>query len=303
MNIPAWVDRSEYPFSVHSAALDDGRVAYVDEGRGKPIVFVHGTPTWSFLYRNIIKDLSPDYRCIAPDNLGFGLSDKPPTADYRTATQAQRLEQLLNTLDLGRITLVVHDFGGPIGLPYALAHPERIERLVLFNTWMWSMRGEPNAEQGSKLLGGKLGKLLYTRFNLSPRVLLQAVFGDKSKLRPAIHQHYIKAVPTPEDRMAMWAYVGQVLGASEWHESLWQQRERIANIPALLLWGLKDSAFGPRFLERWQGVFTNAQTITFPQAGHFVQEEEPQTSAAAIRAFLAGELVAGAAALNAVPAG
>ncbi len=101
---------------------------------------VHGTPTWSFMYRHLIRDLSPRYRCIAPDHLGFGLSDRPAGWSYRPEDQARNLARLIETLGLKDLTLVVHDFGGPIGLAYALDHPENVRRLVLFNTWMWSFR-------------------------------------------------------------------------------------------------------------------------------------------------------------------
>ena len=113
---------------------------YIDEGRGDPVVMVHGTPTWSFLYRHVVKGLSKNYRCIAPDHIGFGLSDKPQGWSYTIEAQAKNLQVLLDSLDLEDITLVVHDFGGPIGLSYAIENPEKVSRLVIMNTWLWSLK-------------------------------------------------------------------------------------------------------------------------------------------------------------------
>src|SRR5262249_20412588 len=128
-----WIDRTEYPFTSRYLDLDAGRMHYVDEGEGHPIVMVHGTPDWSFLYRHLIKPLSVGYRCIAPDHLGFGLSDKPIGWGYRPADHARNLRALIDHLGLERYTLVVHDFGGPIGLACAIERPEQVERLVISN--------------------------------------------------------------------------------------------------------------------------------------------------------------------------
>lgn len=125
-----WLNPSLNPFPTHDLDTGSGRMHYVDEGEGAPIVMVHGTPSWSFLYRQLIRDLSGSYRCIAPDQLGFGLSDKPETFAYTPAAHAQNLERLIDTLGLKDIVLVVHDFGGPIGLSYALTHPENVRALI-----------------------------------------------------------------------------------------------------------------------------------------------------------------------------
>lgn len=132
--IPDWVDRAEYPFEPEAIILGPGTMRYLDEGDGESVVMVHGTPTWSFLYRHLVKGLRDRYRCVVPDHLGFGLSDKPARWSYAPADQARNLTTLIETLGLKDITLVVHDFGGPIGLSYALEHPENVRRLVLFNT-------------------------------------------------------------------------------------------------------------------------------------------------------------------------
>ena len=161
--IPGWVDRREYPFEPRELDVEGGRLSYVDEGEGAPIVMVHGTPTWSFLYRHLIRELRPRYRCVAPDHLGFGLSDRPADWSYRPEDQGRNLARLIETLGLKDITLAVHDYGGPIGLAYALDHPENVRRLVLFNTWMWSFAGDRRIAWPARILGGRLGRYLYEK--------------------------------------------------------------------------------------------------------------------------------------------
>lgn len=246
---------------------------------------MHGTPTWSYLYRHLIRDLSREYRVIAPDHLGFGLSDKFSGADYRPQTLAQNLGTFIDRLGLKKLTLVVHDFGGPIGLSYAIVRPENVRAIVLFNTWLWSLRGTP-AERVSRFMAGPVGRWLYTRANLSPRVLMKAAFGEKRTLSRDVHRHYIAPFPNSSTRTAPWRLATELLRSSDWFESLWMQREQIADLPALVLWGMKDPAFTPSDLERWKSVLRNARFVEFPRAGHFVQEEAPAAAIREIRAFL-----------------
>lgn len=267
-----WLDRAEYPFASHYYNLPAGRMHYVDEGSGEPVVMVHGTPEWSFIYRHLIRCLSPHYRCIAPDHLGFGLSDKPAGWSYLPADHADNLEDLIEGLGLRGITLVVHDYGGPTGLSYAIRHPDNVRRLVLMNTWMWSLRGDPAYER-TKFFGGGIGRFLYERLAFSPRVMMPVAMGDRSKLTRPVHRQYLRALPTPQARHGTWVLAREVLESGEWYDSLWQQRSRLAGIPALILWGMKDFAFGPRQLARWQEALPHARVETFPEVGHFVQEE------------------------------
>jgi len=285
-NANGWVNRNLYPFRSHWLEVVGERMHYVDEGTGPVVVMVHGTPTWSFLYRELIRELSKSYRVIAPDQIGFGLSDKPAGWSYRPEDHARNVSTLIERLELSDIALVVHDFGGPIGLSYALEHPDNVRALVLFNTWMWSLEGTA-AEKASRFMGGPIGRFLYRRMNLSPRVLVRAAFGDKRKLTREVHRHYIEAFPSPERRQAPWVLARELIGSTEWYEGLWRRRERLAGKPALLLWGMKDPTFGPDALERWKEALGNARVVEFPDAGHFVLEEVPDQPAREIAAFLA----------------
>lgn len=289
--IPAWVDTERYPFEPRALHVGAGTMRYVDEGAGPPVVMVHGTPTWSFLYRNLIKALRDRYRCVAPDHLGFGLSDKPADASYRPQEQATRLRTLIDTLGLKDITLVVHDFGGPIGLSYAIEHPANVTRLVLFNTWMWSLAGDRQMRWMGRALAGRVGRLLYERWAFAVNVLFRRAVGDRSRYPADVHAHYVGPMRDPAARHATWIYARELLGSSAWYDTLWARRDRIARIPALLVWGMKDPAFA-RCLPRWRDLFAHAEVLELPDAGHAPMEERAPEIAPVIARFLAGRRAA-----------
>jgi haloalkane dehalogenase len=285
--IPAWVDREQYPFEPRSLNVGAGTMRYVDEGAGPPIVMVHGTPTWSFLYRDLIKGLHDRHRCVAPDHLGFGLSDKPAGASYRPEDQAKRLGRLIDTLALEDITLMVHDFGGPIGLAYAIEHPANVRRLVLFNTWMWSFVGDRQMQWIGRALAGRLGRFLYERWAFSVNVLFRRAFGDRRRYTPDLHAQYLGPMRDPAARHATWVYARELLGPSSWYGTLWQRRDRIARIPALPVWGMKDPAFA-RYLPRWRSLFAHAEVVELPDVGHAPMEERAAEITPVISRFLEG---------------
>lgn len=153
MKEPEWLDRKEYPFRSNFYNTKLGMIHYLDEGEGDPIVFIHGNPSWSFQFRNVIKQLSKTHRCIAPDLIGFGLSDKPRDWSYLPKEHAKIVDEFLESLDLHDITMVVGDWGGPIGLSYAIDHPDRIKNIVITNTWLWSVKNDWYYQAFSKFVG------------------------------------------------------------------------------------------------------------------------------------------------------
>ena len=283
--IPAWVDRRAYPFTPRTLDVDGSAMRYVDHGAGAPVVMVHGTPTWSFLYRHLVHGLAPRRRCVVPDLPGFGLSDKSRSLSYRPEDQARRLTTLIDALGLKDLTLVVHDFGGPIGLAHAIERPESVHRLVLFNTWMWSLADDARFRRMGKILGSALGRLLFERFALSTEVLWRTAIADKTRYTPAVHAQYRAPLSMRTERHATWAYARALLGSSAWYDGLWARRDRIAGIPALLIWGMKDPAFAG-FLPRWREVFTNARVVELADVGHAPPEERGPEVAAMVAEFL-----------------
>jgi pimeloyl-ACP methyl ester carboxylesterase len=282
---PEWLNPQLYPFAPHYLPVPAGRLHYLDEGEGSPVVMVHGTPAWSFLYRHWIRELSPSHRCIVPDHLGFGLSDKPAGFAYTPAAHADNLTRLLEHLQLDNITLVVHDFGGPIGLAFALRHPERIRRVVVLNSWLWNLSGEKTFRRASSLFSSWLGRLLYTRFNFSAKVLLKSAFHDKNLLPPEVHWHYTAPLATPSDRLGTWRLAGELIGSGPWFEKLWEQREKLAGKPMLLLWGVKDQLIPERFLAKWEKGFPQTRVVRL-ECGHFAQEEKPREALTHLSSFL-----------------
>jgi haloalkane dehalogenase len=266
--------------------LPAGRMHYVDEGTGAPILFVHGTPTWSFEWRHLIRAFSATHRCIAPDHLGFGLSDRPRSFPYTPEAHAENLAAFVERLHVDAFTLVVHDFGGPIGFPLCLRNPERVMRLVLFNTWMWSFAGDADMEKRARVAGGGFGRLLYRWANFSLRVLTPYAYADKRKLTPEIHRQYLDRFPDRWSRGAvLWPLARAILGSSPYYDSLWQQRDKLRGKPALILWGMKDPAFQPQQLTRWRQVLPAARVVEL-DAGHWPQEETPDRVVTEMREFL-----------------
>lgn len=286
MTNASWINISLYPYQTKSFVVPAGTMRYLDEGQGEPVVMVHGNPTWSFVYRKLVEGLKGGARCIVPDHIGFGQSDKPYTWSYLPADHAANLANLLDSLSLHDITLVVQDWGGPIGLSYALEHPERVKRLVILNTWMWPVNDDWYYQAFSGFMGGMPGRWLCRHYNFFAKSVVYQAYGDKAKLTPEIHRHYLDALPTGDSRKGSWVFPGQIIGSTEWLTGLWAKRERIASKPALIAWGMKDIAFREKELGRWQSLFPNAQVTRFAGAGHYVQDEEGEAIAPLMRAFM-----------------
>jgi haloalkane dehalogenase len=283
---PAWLDVKAYPFDPHFFDVGPGRMHYVDEGTGSPIVFVHGNPSWSFEFRHLIQSFRGSHRCIAMDHLGFGLSDKPTQFSYLPSEHAKNLDRLLESLDLNQVTLVVYDWGGPIGLSYALNHPDRIQNLVISNTWMWSVNHVLRFILFSSVVGGPIGRYRIRRSNYFVRKVMPSAFGDPKRMTPEVHAQYLNALPTPADRKGCSVFPHQILGSSEWLAGLWDRRSRLEGKRALLAWGMKDVGFGKKELARWASLFPRATIVRYPDGGHYLAEEKSSELANAIRSFV-----------------
>lgn len=281
------VDRTAYPFRSHWLDLSMGRMHYVDEGSGEVLLLVHGTPTWSFEWRHVIQALASSWRCIAPDLMGFGLSDRPQRFPYTPEAHAGAVAEFTQRLGLGPFTLIVHDYGGPIALPICLRDAERVTRLVLINTWMWSFVGDHEMERKARLIGGRLGRFLYRWANFSLRVITPHAFADRRRLTRQVHQQYLDRFSDRWSRGAvLWPLAHGVLGSSSYYDSLWAEREKLRGRPTLILWGMRDPAFRPRLLTRWKQVLPEAHVVELSDVGHWPHEEAPERLVLEIRKFL-----------------
>lgn len=296
---PAWVDPELYPFLDRWIELPgEGLIHYVDEGpadgsNAGTLVFVHGTPTWSFEWRHLIRHLSGRYRCVALDHLGFGLSERPAEAEYSPEAHARRFRAWLDALELSGFTLVVHDYGGPIALPVALEDPGRVVRLIVLNSFMWATRGDPHLERGGKLLGGRLGLFLYRHFNLSLKTLTPKAYADREKLTPRIHAQYLAPFTGIDSReRVLWTLAHALLASSDFYATLWDRRSALRALPALIVWGTEDPAFHLPHLARWREALPDAEVVELP-VGHWPHEEAPAEVLAAVSRFLDRTTAAG----------
>jgi pimeloyl-ACP methyl ester carboxylesterase len=283
---PSWVDNALFPFESRYLDLDGYRMHYVDEGQGMPIVFSHGTPEWSFGWRDLIVQLRGQYRCLAPDLLGMGLSDKPADADYSVRAHAERFEQFVEARGLEKIHLVANDFGVSIALYYAIKHPEKVEKISLFNGWMWPVNEDPHYATPARMMRGWLGRFMYLKFNFPVNVIMPRAYGDRRKLSKPVHQHYQRALSTPAERRAAYQFALELLDATSFWAWEWENIDAIRHKPFLVFWGMKDSFVPPSELEKWSTRLTNAEIIRLDKAGHFAQEEASEEMAAAMGRFL-----------------
>ena len=285
---PGWLDRASWPYPPRGVDAGDGVQHYVDEGVGPPVLLVHGTPTWSYEWRHVIAALRPRHRVIAVDHLGFGLSERPAGPGYRPEDHARRFRRFVEAVcPSGPLTLVVHDFGGPIALDWALDHPERLANLVVTNTWMWPFDDDAGMRRNARFIASPIGRWMYRRLNASLKIVMPSAYADKRRLTPAIHAQYLGVFPDPDSReRVLFALAQSLLGSRAFYASLWERRGRLRDVDSHVLWGLKDSAFQPHVLERWKGAVPHARVVTFDGAGHWPHEEAPDAYARALQTIV-----------------
>jgi len=181
---------------------------------------------------------------------------------------------------------MVYDWGGPIGLSYALGHPDRIRNLVISNTWMWSVNHVLRFILFSSFVGGPIGRYRIRKSNYFVEKVMPSAFGDPGKLSRAIHAQYRHALANPADRKGCSVFPRQILRSSKWLAGLWDRRNGLAGKRVLLAWGMKDVGFGKKELGRWIGLFPNATVVRYPEGGHYLAEELPNELIGAMRTFL-----------------
>ncbi|WP_243371536.1 alpha/beta fold hydrolase [Geotalea sp. SG265] len=273
--------KKHYPFTGKNLDLNGLAYHYLDEGSGDPVVMVHGNPSWSFYYRNLVLALRDRYRCIVPDHMGCGFSDKPgdDRYDYTLSRRVDDLEQLLDHLDIkGNITLVVHDWGGMIGMAYAIRHPERIKRLAILNTAAFHLPKEKPFPLALKICRETLlGTLLVRGFNAFS--LAASFVGCK---RNPMHGELRRAYRLPynnwQNRIATLRFVQDIpLAPGDRTYDLVSDvaagLEQFRSLPMAIFWGEKDFVFDRTFLKEWQHRFPDAEVHAYADAGHYILED------------------------------
>lgn len=263
---------------------------YVDEGQGAPVLMVHGNPTWSFYYRHLIAGLRSDYRVLAVDHIGCGLSDKPQDYEYTLERRIRDLVQLIERVDLERLTLVVHDWGGAIGLGAAERVLPRVARLVILNTGAFP---PPYVPLRIRLCRTPLlGTLALRGLNAFARAALRMAPAHPERLSPAVRAGLLAPYDNWNHRVAINRFVQDIPMTP--HHPTWRTLEtieqglpRLATRPTLILWGMQDWCFTRVCLERLRAVFSNAEVHELADAGHYLLEDAPGPCLERIRAFLA----------------
>lgn len=281
-----------YPFEPRAFDRDGLTMSYVDEGEGDPVVMVHGNPTWSFYYRDLIQGIRGVCRTIVPDHIGCGLSDKPGKEryDYRLKSRIDDLEALLEHLEVReKITLVIHDWGGAIGMGYAVRHPERIARLVVLNTAAFGLpKGKrfPWALRPARFFTP--AQWLILRFNAFAGIA--AWTASKRRLSAEERVGYLAPYDTPENRIATLEFVKDIpLGPEDPSYATLQEIHRglahFRQTPAVICWGMKDFVFDKAFLEQWKLELPDADVYTFENAGHYVLEDAGEQILGIVKRF------------------
>jgi pimeloyl-ACP methyl ester carboxylesterase len=298
-----WSFNGLWPYAPHWFDTPDGRMHYVDEGPrdGRPVVLVHGNPTWGFLYRNFIGPLTEaGHRAIVPDHLGFGRSDKPDDPElYRIPRHVQRLDALLESLDLHDAVVVPEDWGGPIGLSWAVAHPERVWGLFILNTYAHGSLGKVKLPVPLRLFRAPgVGEVLVKGLHMFVRVFVFRVgVVHRERLTADVRHAYLAPHPSWSSRTSVLVFpreipasgTGPVAELTARLERGLEQHFRTK--PARIVWAMRDPAFTPAFLQLWRKTFPDAPVTQIDDAGHFLQEDAHERIVPELLAFLAGEHV------------
>jgi len=289
MRDPRVADLGElYPFDSHYLDVGGMRMHYVDEGSGPAVVMLHGNPTWSFFYRELIKGLRDRYRVIAPDHIGCGLSDKPQDYPYTLATHIDNLSRLLDHLKIEDVTLAGHDWGGAIGFGWAARIPERVKRFVGFNTAAFFGRVPLRIRVCRWPI---LGDVLVRRLNLFARAAIRMASGHRERMTPEVVRGYLLPYESYASRVGVFQFIRDIpvtrsIPSHVVLESIEAALPRFHNRPMAIFWGGKDFCFNDWYLQRWIERFPHAVIHRYADAGHYVVEDAHERILPRLREFL-----------------
>lgn len=279
---PSWVPQDLFPFESRYVDIEGSRVHYIDEGRGPTLLFLHGNPTWSFLYRNIVLELRDSFRCVALDYPGFGLSSASEGYDFTPAAHARTVGSFVAQLDLQNLTLMGQDWGGPIGLEVATRDPERCAGFIFGNTWAWPLNGIFHFEVFARIMGSSMSRVWIRNANAFVNVMIP--LGTRTHLPADVMRAYREPFAQKERRRPTWQFPRELLESKSFMEDLEGRLPQVTDLPTLFVWGGSDFALRKKVeLPRFQRLFTNHHTVVLPKARHFFQEDAPADAAKAIR--------------------
>jgi cis-3-alkyl-4-acyloxetan-2-one decarboxylase len=278
-----------YPFSSHTLELDSHKYHFLDEGQGDPLLMLHGNPTWSFYYRNLILGLKQSYRCVVPDHMGMGKSDKPQNYNYTLSKHIDNLEALVGKLGLNDITLVLHDWGGAIGMGFAVRYPQKIKRLVLFNTAAFLSEKIPVRLKLCRVPG--FGVITIRGFNAFALAAVDMACEKKERMTDEVRAGYLSPYDSFANRIATLRFVQDIPMSSNAPsypvvKYIEENLKRFKSLPVMIAWGAKDFVFNDHFLKRWQRIFPDAEVHRIPDAGHYVLEDAHELIIPLMQKFL-----------------
>ncbi len=292
LTLPAWrPGLVDYPFQSHFVDVGGYQMHYVDEGQGCPVLMVHGNPTWSYYYRHLVTALRGSFRAIAVDHIGCGLSEKPRHLPYSLDLRIEHLVRLVRELDLQNIQLLVHDWGGAIGMGAALRDLDRYDKFVLFNTAAFPPPFFPWRIRVCRTPG--LGKIALQQFNLFARAAIHMATEQSGGLPRTVQHGLLAPYDTWAHRRAIYEFVADI--PTRPNQATWQRLaaiesglSRLDDHAVKLIWGMKDWCFRPECLRRLQTSMPQAQVCEFSTAGHYVIEDETERVIEEVQSFLAG---------------
>jgi len=280
---PFHVSQELFPVEHRFLNLDGGRIHYIDEGAGETLLLLHGNPSWSFLYRKIITALKSDFRCVAMDYPGYGMSDAPAGYGFTPKEHSDVLERFVDRLALRNFTMMVQDWGGPIGLGLGGRRPELVRRLIVGNTFAWPLDRELRIRIFSWVMGGPIGRSLTAAFNFVPKFFFAR--GLARRPNPEVLRMYLAPWRDPARRAAAVIAPRQLIAAADYLRQVEGNLPKLADRPALIVWGTKDFAFREPERERFERFFPKHKTVLLDDASHFLQEDAGERIASAIRDF------------------
>lgn len=284
-----------YPFEPNFQDIGNFKMHYVDEGEGEPVVMLHGDPTWGYLWRKFIPSVSETNRVIVPDHMGMGKSSVPKEPyPYLLKHHISNLEQLILNLELKDITLVLHDWGGPVGMGFAIRHPELIKRIVIMNTWAFAKWPGGEMPRLLEIIRSEKGETFVLEKNGYVKRALLGTANYPEKYTSQILDAYLAPFPVPDSRLALLCWSRDI--TFDEHDKSYHEMKKIeqnltlfSKLPILIVWGMLDPVLPATVLEKWISIYPHAKVCKIEDASHFLQEDTPEKVIMELNSFLSSK--------------